>query len=61
MALQPADAFVAEDTWEFYKDKADEHRWRRTAVNGEMVGASADGYVKKSDCEANARRNGYEG
>ncbi len=49
------------DKWEFYKDKADEWRWRRTASNGQIVGASTEGYVNKSDCEANARRNGWEG
>ncbi len=49
------------DKWEFYKDKADEWRWRRTASNGQIVGASTEGYVSKSDCEANARRNGWEG
>lgn len=47
-----------DDTWEFYKDKRGEHRWRRTAPNKEITGASSEGYKGKSDCEANARRNG---
>jgi len=46
------------DKWEFYHDKASEWRWRRTASNGRIVGASTEGYVNKSDCIANAQRNG---
>lgn len=49
------------DTWEFYKDKASEWRWRRTAGNGRIVGASSEGYINRSDCEANARRHGWDG
>jgi uncharacterized protein YegP (UPF0339 family) len=44
--------------WEVYEDNAGEWRWRRTAANGEIVGASSEGYVNKSDCIANARLNG---
>ncbi|MFD2586141.1 YegP family protein [Croceitalea marina] len=47
------------DKWEFYKDKKKEWRWRRTAPNGDIVGASTEGYKNKSDCIANAKRNGY--
>ena len=46
------------DKWEIYKDKAGEWRWRRTASNGQIVGASSEGYVNKSDCIANAQRHG---
>lgn len=46
------------DKWEIYKDNAGEWRWRRTASNGNIVGAAAEGYVNKSDCVANAKRNG---
>lgn len=49
------------DKWEFYKDSQNLWRWRRTASNGRIVGASSQGYVNKSDCIENARRNGYEG
>lgn len=49
------------DKWEFYVDNAHEWRWRRIASNGRIVGASCQGYVNKSDCIANARREGYEG
>lgn len=49
------------DTWEFYRDASNEWRWRRTASNGRIVGASSQGYSNKSDCEANARRNGWNG
>lgn len=46
------------DKWEIYTDAKDEYRWRRTATNGEIVGASSEGYNKKADCESNADRNG---
>ncbi len=46
------------DTWELYKDKANEWRWRRTASNGNIVGSAAEGYVNKADCVSNAQRNG---
>ena len=49
------------DTWEFYKDKSGEHRWRRIATNKEIVGASSESYVSKGDCLENAKRNGYNG
>jgi uncharacterized protein YegP (UPF0339 family) len=47
------------DKWEFYQESNDYWRWRRTAPNGNIVGASAEGYRNKSDCIANAKRNGY--
>lgn len=46
------------DKWEIYKDAASHWRWRRTASNGNIVGAATEGYVNKSDCIANAQRNG---
>ncbi len=49
------------DKWEFYQDASKEWRWRRTASNGKIVGASTQGYVNKSDCIDNARRHGYKG
>lgn len=49
------------DKWEFYKDKRDEHRWRRKASNGNIVGSSCEGYTGKSSCTANAERHGYNG
>lgn len=45
------------DRWEIYEGK-DGWRWRRTAKNGNIVGASTQGYSHKSDCIANAERNG---
>lgn len=47
------------DKWEFFKDNEDKWRWRRTAPNGNIVGASSEGYSNKIDCEGNARRNGW--
>ena len=49
------------NTWEFYEDKAGEHRWRCTASNGNIVGASSEGYSQKANCQANAERHGYNG
>ena len=50
---------VHNDRWQFYKDSLGEWRWRRIATNGKIVGAASQGYVNKSDCLANAKRNGY--
>ena len=47
------------DKWEIYKDKRGEHRWRRRASNGEIIGASSEGYKSKKDARANAERQGY--
>jgi uncharacterized protein YegP (UPF0339 family) len=47
------------DKWEIYKDHREEWRWRRTAVNGRIVGASTQGYKSKEHCIENAIRNGY--
>ena len=49
------------DNWEIYQDGRGEWRWRRTARNGEVVGASTEGYRNRADCVANAKRNGYTG
>ncbi len=48
------------DRWEFYKDAANEWRWRRIAPNGNNVGASSEGYANKADCIANAERNNMD-
>ena len=45
------------DTWEIYYSN-DGWRWRRTASNGRIVGASTQGYSNRQDCIDNARRNG---
>jgi uncharacterized protein YegP (UPF0339 family) len=49
------------DKWEFYKDADEDWRWRRTAPNGNIVGASTEGYTNKADCVGNAHRNGMKG
>lgn len=48
------------DTFEVYTDKRGEYRWRRKAVNGQIVGASSEGYKKKADCEKNMNRGPVE-
>ena len=45
------------DTWEVYQTPSG-WRWRRTAPNGRVVGASTQAYSNHSDCIANAQRNG---
>ena len=37
-------------TFEVYKDRADEFRWRLKAGNGAIIGVSGDGYKTKADC-----------
>lgn len=44
------------DKFELYQDKRGAWRWRRTAQNGNIVGASCEGYKAKSDAEANMNR-----
>jgi len=46
------------DKWQIYNDNAGYWRWRRTASNGRIVGASTEGYTNKVDCISNAVRNG---
>jgi uncharacterized protein len=46
----------SDDKFEVYQDKKKEYRWRRTASNGIIVGASSEGYNKKADAEANMNR-----
>lgn len=46
--------------WEFFPDTAKEWRWRHTAVNGKIIGASSEGYKAKEDCVKNAERHGYK-
>jgi uncharacterized protein YegP (UPF0339 family) len=52
---------MIQDKWEFYKDADNKWRWRRIAPNGKIIGASSQGHVNKSDCEDNARKNGWKG
>ena len=35
------------DQLEFYQDAREEWRWRRTASNGEIIGASSEGYKNR--------------
>lgn len=45
------------DKCKIYQDAKNEWRWRRTAANNEIVGASTEGYKNKGDCIANAEQN----
>lgn len=44
------------DKLEIYQDNANEWRWRIIASNGEIIGASTEGYINQSDCLNNAHR-----
>ena len=48
---------MADHKLEIYKDKKEEFRWRRTASNGEIIGASSEGYTSKKHCEENGNRD----
>jgi uncharacterized protein YegP (UPF0339 family) len=37
--------------FELYEDAKKEHRWRLKAANGQIVGASSEGYKAKADAE----------
>lgn len=52
-ADKPADKpAAAMATFEVYKDKAGEHRWRLRAANRNVIATSGDGYKDKRDCLA---------
>ncbi|MEQ1888339.1 MAG: hypothetical protein ABL951_04055 [Alphaproteobacteria bacterium] len=57
---QPNIMNTDKDKFKFYKDEADEWRWQRFSPNGNEVGAATEGYKNMKDCEANAKRNGYD-
>jgi uncharacterized protein YegP (UPF0339 family) len=38
-------------TFEIYKDKAGEYRWRLKAANGAVIGTAGQGYKAKADCK----------
>lgn len=52
---------MAGDKWEIYQDNKNDWRWRRKASNGNIVGASTQGYANEADCVANAEHYGYNG
>ena len=48
------------DTWDIY-GSGTSWRWRCTAANGRIVGASTEAYSSRTAAVANARRFGYTG
>lgn len=48
------------DTLDFYKNDANEWQWRIISSNGEIIGASHEGYISFDDCQANADREQQE-
>lgn len=47
-----------QDTVVFHKDALDQWRWTRKAANGEIVGASSEGYKNFKECRENLFRQG---
>jgi uncharacterized protein YegP (UPF0339 family) len=45
-----SDARAAGMTFEMYKDRAGEFRWRLKASNGQVVATSGQGYGAKAEC-----------
>jgi uncharacterized protein YegP (UPF0339 family) len=41
---------------EFYRDGADEWRWRARAFNNEIVATSGEGYKNRGDAEGEAKK-----
>ena len=50
-----------DDTWEFYQDNGGDWRWRRTATNGQIVGAASEGFSSEESAKRNACLVGCEG
>ena len=46
----PADGDAAAATFEVYKDKRGEYRWRLRAQNSQILATSGDGYARKRSC-----------
>ncbi len=44
----------AVERMEFYEDTAGEHRWRVKAANGEIIGASSEGFATQVNAKVNA-------
>ena len=44
--------------FELYEDAVGEHRWRVVAADGEIIGASTEGYVQEEDAVRNALQLG---
>ena len=47
-----ADEAKSAATFEVYKDKAGEFRWRLKAANGQNIASSGEGYSEKRSCLA---------
>jgi uncharacterized protein YegP (UPF0339 family) len=45
-----SDARAAEMTFEMYKDRGGEFRWRLKATNGQVIATGGQGYTAKADC-----------
>lgn len=54
-------ALGSNDRWVIYESSTGQWRWRRTAPNGQIVGASTESYSSRANALANAQRNGYKG
>ena len=50
-AKPKADAAAKTLTFELYKDKVEEYRWRLKATNKQIIATSGQGYKDKRDCK----------
>ena len=49
------------DLFQFFTDKRGKYRWRLVSENGEIIGASSQGYATGRLAKENAGRFGYGG
>ena len=50
----------ARNNWLFFIDRAGEWQWTNRDTNGQVVGASHEGFKNRSACDSNAARNGWD-
>jgi uncharacterized protein YegP (UPF0339 family) len=55
-AKPKADAAAKTLTFELYKDKVEEYRWRLKATNKQIIATSGQGYKDKRDCKKAVER-----
>ena len=49
---------MADMKTQYYQDNRGAWRWRKIASDGQIVGASSEGYADKKDAQKNANRKG---
>jgi uncharacterized protein YegP (UPF0339 family) len=49
------------ETWLIFKDALNEWRWKHTASDRKIIGASPKGFKTREECLTDALANGYKG